>query len=159
MREIRQTEAATTRHLPAIAITADTRDFTAKKLLTAGSDRFLPKDFDMERLVFCDSRSSVTAAPSAISVCAKTESRLRTISSSLCFCSPQASFCRRCSCLIALLVVKRLLLLRSLCERTATDGKNVPTLRGIYHAEDWQMMPYDTCHVASLSYNRHETCL
>jgi CheY-like chemotaxis protein len=51
IQEIRQAESETIEHLPAIAITSFTRDVAAEGMLEAGFDRFLTKDFDVERLI------------------------------------------------------------------------------------------------------------
>ncbi|WP_088889915.1 response regulator [Leptolyngbya ohadii] len=49
--EIRRAESGTTQHLPAIAITSYTREVAAEKMLQAGFERFLPKDFDTAQLI------------------------------------------------------------------------------------------------------------
>lgn len=49
--EIRRAESGTTRHLPAIAITSYTREVAANRMLQAGFERFLSKDFDAAQLV------------------------------------------------------------------------------------------------------------
>jgi CheY-like chemotaxis protein len=51
IQEIRQAESEAIEHLPAIAITSYTRDVAAERMLEAGFDRFLTKDFDVEQLI------------------------------------------------------------------------------------------------------------
>ena len=51
IQQVRRREAGQTRHLPAIAITSYTREFTPEKMLDAGFERFLSKVYDVEELV------------------------------------------------------------------------------------------------------------
>ncbi|MEP0913264.1 response regulator [Leptolyngbya sp. GB1-A1] len=51
IREIRRAESGTTQHLPAIAITSYTREVAADRMLQAGFERFLTKDFDAAQLI------------------------------------------------------------------------------------------------------------
>jgi CheY-like chemotaxis protein len=48
---IRQAESGKMPHLPAIAITSYTREFSADTVLEAGFDRFLPKHIDAEEII------------------------------------------------------------------------------------------------------------
>ncbi len=48
---IRRLELNTTQHLPAIAVTSYTREFASEKMLDAGFDRFLSKDFDINQFI------------------------------------------------------------------------------------------------------------
>ncbi|HIK16427.1 MAG TPA: response regulator [Leptolyngbyaceae cyanobacterium M33_DOE_097] len=51
IQQIRQLEMGTSLHLPAIALSSYTREISAEKMIKAGFERFLPKDFDAEQLI------------------------------------------------------------------------------------------------------------
>jgi CheY-like chemotaxis protein len=51
IRAIRQAEVESGHHLPAIAITSYTREVAEHKMLEAGFERFLPKNFDPDQLI------------------------------------------------------------------------------------------------------------
>lgn len=51
IRQIRATETESSQHLPAIAVTSYTREFAASRMLEAGFEEFLPKDFESGQLI------------------------------------------------------------------------------------------------------------
>jgi len=51
IQQIRQLEMDTSLHLPAIALSSYTREISAERMIQAGFERFLPKDFDAEQLI------------------------------------------------------------------------------------------------------------
>lgn len=51
IQKIRQAELGTKYRLPALAVSSYTREFAEEKMLKAGFDSFLPKNFDEEELI------------------------------------------------------------------------------------------------------------